>query len=184
MGCASLVALANTQECGTAMGGGKLLYLIAYSDTIAPADANPGDNYIIDDTTGVLSALGLASGKTFVKVATLKESLGMSETLTSDATKNVAYYTQNLPFSVGLSTPERQFVKSILNNPVVALFQSRTEGKFYIAGLDGNLMLTASERNLGTALGDGLSNALTLSGASKELIAEVPDTLVKTLIGS
>jgi len=182
MACTSLVALAR--ECGASgiAGGLNNLYMIGFADTAVPESATDNNIYTLS-AGGIVSAIGLATGKTFVEIGLLKSTAGLTETLTKDTTKGSAYFTQELVMVLSdLSTDNQTFVQSVLNQPVVIVLKTRTN-KYYAAGLNGQLELSALTGGTGTAEGDLMGYNLTFSGIDTILIPQVDSTIIDTLLG-
>jgi hypothetical protein len=180
MACSSLVALARACGADGIMGGLEKLYMVAFADTVVPAGATDNNIYTLS-AGGLISAIGLNTGKLFVEIGLLNSSAGLKETLTKDNTKGTAYFTQELTVVLSdLSTDNETFVTSVLRQPVVVVLKTRT-GNYYAAGLNGQLELSALDGGTGTADGDLIGYNLTFSGVSINLIPQVDSTIITTL---
>jgi len=181
MACSSLVALARACGADGIMGGLEKLYMVAYADTAVPSGATDNKIYTLS-AGGLVSAIGLATDKLFVEIGLLKSTAGLKETLTKDTTKGTAFFTQELTVVLSdLSTDNETFVSSVLNQPVVVVLKTRTN-KYYAAGLNGQMELSALDGGTGTAEGDLMGYNLTFSGISTILIPQVDSTIITDLI--
>lgn len=180
-GCSSLVEL--SRQCGAEgiVGGTEKLYMISFADTTVPDGATGDEIYTVSEG-GLISDIGIETGKSFVEVGILKSTVGIKETLTKDPSVGSAYFTQEMPLVLaGLSSDNRTFVESVLNQPVVAIVKSRN-GKYFAAGLNGQLELSSLEGGTGTAEGDLNGYNLTFSGISNKLIYQVDSTIITSLL--
>lgn len=181
MACSSLVALARACGAEGLVGGVGSLYIIAFADTAVPSGSTNGNIYTVS-TGGLVSDIGLASGKNFVEVGLLKSTAGLNEELTKNTQTGSAYLTQTLTLVLAdLSSENKAFAESVLNQPVVVIVKSRT-GKYYAAGLNGQLELSALTGGTGTAEGDLLGYNLTFSGIDTKLIPQVDPTIISDLL--
>lgn len=181
MACISLAALPRACGAEGVLAGLEKLYAISFIDLAVPTGATNGDVYTTS-TGGLISAIGLDSGKKFVEIGLLKSSAGLSETLTKDSTKGISYLTQSFTMVLAdLTSDNKTFVEGVMNQPIAIIVKSRT-GKFYAAGLNGQLELSALESGTGTAEGDTIGYTLTFSGISTKLIPQVDSTIISTLI--
>lgn len=178
MACDSLVAL--SRACGSEglVGGISQAYMIAFADCENVGSST--DIYTL--TGGVVSEIGVASGKSFVKVDLLPSSSGLTEELTKNTSTGNSYLTTTFTLVLAdLNAANRGFISSVLNQNVVVVTKSRT-GKFYAAGLKGELELSALTGGLGIAEGDAVGHTLTFTGITSLLIPSVDPTLIPTLL--
>lgn len=181
MACASIVALPRSCGAEGILGGIEACYMAAFVDLEVPEGSTNGEVYTVS-VGGLVSAIGLVTDKSFVEIGLLKSSSGLAETLTKDATKGVAYFTQTFTLVLsGLTAENKTFVESVLNQPVAVVVKSRT-GKYYVAGLNGSLELATSESGTGLAEGDGQLYNLTFTGIDNKLIMQVDPTIISTLL--
>jgi hypothetical protein len=178
MACTSLTAL--PRACGAEGTMGGLLskaYFLAYQDI----DTSAGAGYTLA-SNGIVSAIATDSGKTFVEVGLLKNTAGVTDTLTKDVTKGLAYFTQNFTLVLsGMSTDNRTFINSVLNQPVVIIMQSRS-GNYYAIGLNGLLELSSAEGGTGVAEGDLNGYTLQFSGFDIEPVRLVDSSIIAGLL--
>lgn len=181
MACSPIVTL--PRACGTAgvIAGLESLYVISFVD-LAPASGTAGSPTFTLSAGGVISAIGLDSGKKFVEVGLLKSTAGLKETLTKDTSKGLAFLTQEFTLVLADLTAENKvFVESVLNQPIAILIKTRT-GKYFAAGLNGQFELSALEGGTGTSETDLIGYTLTFAGLDTKLIPMVDTSIIATLI--
>lgn len=181
MACPSLIAL--PRACGTAgiMAGLEKVYMIAFNDLAVPQGQTTDEVYT-ESVNGMISAIGLDSSKSFAEVGLLKSTAGLNEKLTKDSKTGTAFLTQTFTLVLpDLTADNRIFVNSVMNQPVAVLIKTRT-GRFYVAGLNGQLELADMDGGTGTAEGDLNGYNLTFNGIDTKLISQVDPTIVADLI--
>lgn len=179
MACNSLIALPRSCAEGV-LGGLEKAYLIAFKD-LEPISSGTTSVYSAT-TEGVVSQVGVASGKSFVEVGLLKNTAGLTEKLTKDPTKGVSFMTQTFTLVLSdLSIENQTFVKSVKDQPVAAMIKSRT-GKYFIIGLNGQMEVTAIDGGTGVAEADLIGYTLTFEGNSPSVAMLIDDSLVASLI--
>jgi hypothetical protein len=178
MACTSLTALPRT--CGTEGTMGGLLtkaYFISYADI----DTSAGTGYTTA-TSGIVSGITLDTSKKFVEVGLLKNTAGVTDKLTKDVTKGIAYFTQDFTLVLsGLSTANRDFLMSVINQPVAIILQARS-GNYYVIGLNGLLELSSADGGTGVSEGDLNGYTLQFAGLDTEPIKLLDGSIVSTLI--
>lgn len=181
MACTSLVALPRACGVDGVMAGVQELYVISYND-LAPASGVAGTPIFTTTTGGVISDIGTASGKFYVKVGLLKSTSGLKETLTKNLQNGVAFFTQEFSLVLSdLTTENSVFIQSVLNQPISILLKTRT-GKYFVAGLNGQFELATLEGGTGTAEADLTGHTLTFHGLETKLIPMVDPALIPTII--
>lgn len=181
MACTSLIALPRACGAEGIIAGLEKLYVIAYSD-LAPATGVAGTPIYTTTTGGVISDIGLASGKVYVQVGLLKSTAGVKENMTKDSSKGIAFFTQEFSLTLAdLTVENKTFIESVLNQPISILIKSRT-GKYFVAGLNGLFELSALEGGTGTAESDLIGYTLTFQGLETKLIPMVDAALIPTLL--
>lgn len=181
MSCTSLTALPRACGAKGIEAGLDKLYMVSYEDLAPATGATHGEVYVTA-TNGMVSAIGLDSGKKFVAIGLLKDTSDVSLKLTKDVTKGISYFTNTLKFVLSeLTTENKTFVESVMNQPVAILFRSRT-GKYYFAGGNGRFELTAGEGGIGMKSDDLNGITLTFEGADSTMVSLVDDSIVSGLI--
>lgn len=133
-------------------------------------------------TNGMVNAITLDASKTFVEVGHLKYSAETKETLSKSLENGTAFYTQTLSLGLADMTVENQtFVKSVLNQPVVALIKTKS-GNYFAYGLNGQLDLSGLEGGTGIKEEDKAGYTLTFTGIDTKLAPKVDSTIVAALL--
>ena len=181
MSCSSLLALAR--ECGADgnVGGLEKVYMIAFNDLKPVAGSLTNEVYTIS-TGGLVSEIGVVTAKEFVEVGLLRSTAGLNSEMTKEASTATRYFTDTFTLVIGgMGTDQATFVNSVLDQPVVVITKSRT-GKFFTAGLNGQLELSALTGGTGTAEGDLQGYTLTFTGISTKLPLQVDPTIIAGLL--
>jgi len=170
--------VALPRACGTdgTIGGMDKLYMIAYKDL----DSSAGDPATI--TSGIISAIALESGKTFVEVGLLRNSADVTEKFANDFAKGTAFITQTLKVVLsGLTPANLAFVQSVQSQSVGILFKNRS-GSYYFMGGNGRFQLKDYESGSGTAEADMQGFTLNFEGTGIDPIREVDPTLIASIV--
>lgn len=178
MACESLIAY--SKECASSAGGVQRLWLLAYKDlgtipgSILPYEVGPSGN-IID------VAFNDGAVAKFVPIGIIKNTVGITETLTKTVETGTSEITTELTLVISqITTASRAFAQSLADGEVVALLQLRS-GNFIIAGLDGGLEASTIVGGSGTAGGDLNGYTITLAGIENQLLRLVDDTIIPDL---
>lgn len=178
MACSSIVALPRVCGAEGVVAGLEELYMIAHTDLATVS----GTTNHTTASNGVVNDIGLDSAKKYVQIGLLKSTAGLNEALTKNAQTGTAFLTQTFTLVLSnLSTENKQFIESVMNQPVSILIKSRT-GKWFVAGLNGQFELSALEGGTGIAEGDLIGYTLTFTGLSTKMIPQVDESIITTLI--
>lgn len=179
MACESLITL--VKNCGTEglIAGVSKLYMISAKD-LKPVSGVTGSAYSVG-VNGNITGIGLMSGKTFVQIGTIKNSVGLNEEgVYNDNGTN--YSTETLTVRLtDISSENKAFVKSVSGQEVAAIVLSKS-GKYYAVGLNGNMKISAKSGGLGLAEGDDIGYNLTFLGASADGLMIVEPSVIATAI--
>ena len=179
MACSSLIQLARVCGAEGVVAGTEKLYMVAYNDLVPNSVTQLTYSAA---TNGVINDIFLASGKTFVEVGLLKETVGVTETLTKSPQNGVAFWTQTLPIVLSdLTTENRLWIESVLNQPVAFLLKTKTN-KWLVGGLNGQLELSAAEGGTGVASDSLIGYTITFTGVSTKSLPQVNSTIIADLI--
>lgn len=181
MACNSITAL--PRACGTAgiLAGVEELYMISYNDLVAATAAVAGEKYT-RAVGGLINDIGVAVGKTFVKIGTLKSAVGLNSAMTKNAQNGTAYYKPTMSLALSdMSLDNESFVNNVMFQPVAVLVKART-GKWFATGLNGQFELSAAESGLGIAEGDDYGYKLTFEGLEVGPLMQVDPTIINGLI--
>jgi hypothetical protein len=178
MACTSITALAR--NCGEGIVAGlEKLYMVAFKDLVPVSGST---EVYSTATNGVVNEIGLDTGKSFVEIGLLKSTAGLEEKLTKDNSKGIAFLDQTFTLVLGdLSTENREWIESVMMQPVAVLIKSRT-GKFYTSGLNGQFELSELTGGTGSKEDDQIGYTLTFKGISTKLIPQVEPSIVSGLI--
>jgi hypothetical protein len=179
MACNSLTALPRVCPDGV-LAGVEKVYIIAFKDLKA---INTGTTEVYSaNTSGIVTTIGLQSGKTFVEIGLLKSTSGLNEALTKDNTKGTSFFTQTVSIVLSdMTSTNIDFVKNVVNQPVAILVKSRTS-KWYAAGLNGQFEVSAVDGGTGVAEADLIGFTITFNGIAPGPAPIVLDSLVPTII--
>lgn len=182
MACQSIVALPKACGSTAKVAGIEKVWMISYSD-VAQISGTISEIYTLSNS-GVVNALGVTAGSSdkFVEIGINRSSVGLDEKLTKNIELGNSFFTQTFKLTLtDLTTANRQFVESVLNQPVVVLVKSRTRN-YFIAGLNGQLELTDLEGGTGTKEEDLIGYNLTFTGIESMLVPLVDSTLIPNII--
>jgi hypothetical protein len=180
--CVSVAALARA--CGTdgVAAGIEQLYIIAFKD-LAPISGDAGTPIYATASNGMVSNIGLADTKSYVKIDLLKSTSGFKDPMTKNNQNGTLFYTPEMNLVLSdLTIENRNFILSVQNQPVSMLYLNRT-GKYFVVGLNGQFELSALEGGTGTAEADLIGSTLTFSGIDTVPMRQVELALVPTLLG-
>ncbi|WP_322518635.1 hypothetical protein U0033_26610 [Chitinophaga sancti] len=175
MACESIIALAKS--CGeNKISGVQNLYIIRYADLV---ETN-GSTYTVS-TAGLISDINIVTAKQFVPVGLLKNTAVLNETLNKNLQTGTSYMTQTFTLVLSdLTTENKTFIESVMNQEVAIVIRTKT-GKYYAAGLNGQMELSALEGGTGTAEADLIGHTLTFTGTDTKLIQQVDSSLISTI---
>ncbi|WPQ65511.1 hypothetical protein SIO70_11695 [Chitinophaga sancti] len=175
MACESIIALAKS--CGeNKIAGIQSLYIIRYADLV---ETN-GSTYTLS-TGGLISDINIVTAKQFVPVGLLKNTAVLSETLNKNLQTGTSYMTQTFTLVLSdLTTENKTFIESVMNQEVAIVIRTKT-GKYYAAGLNGQMELSTLETSSGTNDADLIGSTLTFTGTDTKLIQQVDSTLISTI---
>jgi hypothetical protein len=179
MSCESINALPRLCGDGILAGVSKV-YMIAFKD-LEPVSSATTEVYATS-ISNIVNEVGLASGKSFVEIGILKNTVGVNETLTKDPTRGTCFFNQSFTLVLGgISNENRTFVETIKNQPVAVIYKARS-GNHYVIGLNGDLELASLEGGTGTAPEDLVGYTMTFNGISASLTPLIDSSLVPSLI--
>lgn len=176
MACESLIAY--SRECGSKAGGVQRLWLLAYKDLGLIENTN--SPYTVG-VSGEITDVAFNGDARFVNVGIIKNTVGISETLTRTVETGTSEITTELTLVISqITNASRTFAQSLADGEIVALIQLRS-GNYIIAGLDGGLEVSTIVGGSGTAGADLNGYTITLSGVENELLRLVDSNIVVDL---
>ena len=162
-------------QCGAVKAGLKDHFIIAYDDlAILSGSTEP----YATSVNGVINAIGLASGKKFVKI---KNTRGTGQFTDTGATaeNGVETITHEYTLSIdSFSAENKKFAESLSGRELVLLTKLKS-GKYAALGIDGGLYLSGSVL---TVNGTDNSRALTFTGEAVNFVPEIDATIIASLI--
>jgi hypothetical protein len=172
----SLTALPIVYPFEARAGGLIKAYLIAYSDTAPDATGQ-----IATVTSGLVTAVSLATGKLFQGVGFTRGSSMADETFTSDFAKGTGFYKSTFKmFLSGLTVANQQYIQQLQMRPVAVIIQT-LEGNFYLLGGDGRFQLLSYSATSGTAEADGPGYTLSFEGSGISPMLMVDPSIIATI---
>ena len=162
-----------TLDCSHSLGGIKTAYIANYGDV---------ESVIVDDASGTISGLTMASGATFQPYQFRKQTGSMTSTLTVDETAGVNYVSTELSLVFTKMETAKRIELSALSIGQLAVIVEDSNGTFWYLGKDDYVSATAGGAQTGTAKGDGNNYTLTLRDESDTYPYEITKEAVQKVI--
>ncbi|RZK22472.1 MAG: hypothetical protein EOO43_09555 [Flavobacterium sp.] len=176
----SLTALALQCGGGLQQAGITRLYAIAYGDL---QNITGTDEPYAYSTNGLVNNINVQTGKNFVEVGVLKNTSGLVTDTTIDrltmtgSVKNT--FTLVIP---GMNQTNSKWIESLFNQPLVFIMKIPS-GKYFVVGLNGDLMVDSSTGGTGITGNEMQGNTVTLSSTESRLTPQVDDSIIADLLG-
>lgn len=173
MACNNVTLIGINAKCDTSAGGIKRV-LLAQKDDVT--------NISVDETTGVIDAITMASDKYFVQWLFRKNTGNYSTSLSSDPAIGTQAVTTdlNLQFTKAEAT-KRLEIQSAINAAAVVIIEDMY-GQYILLGKDNEVTVTAVNQQSGTAISDLNGYTLTLQDVSLELPHFVDPDIISSLL--
>lgn len=169
---ACTVTLSNiSTNCDSQMGGIDVVYAINYADVEA-----------VTLTTGVISAITLATGKTFNTYEFRKQSGSLTCTYNVDDVAGVKYVAGELALRFAKMETEKRISFMALCNGELALIAKDCNGKYWYLGYNRPVTMTAATGETGTNYTDANQYTITLSSMDNEMPYEVSSTVIPSIL--
>lgn len=162
-----------TLDCSHSLGGIKTAYIANYGDV---------ESVIVDDASGTISGLTMASGATFQPYQFRKQTGSMTSTLTVDETAGVNYVSTELSLVFTKMETAKRIELSALSIGQLAVIVEDSNGTFWYLGKDDYVSVSAGGGQTGTAKGDGNNYTLTLRDESDTYPYEITKEAVEKVI--
>ena len=162
-----------TLDCSHSLGGIKTVYIANYGDV---------ESVIVDDASGTISGLTMASGATFQPYQFRKQTGSMTSTLTVDETAGVNYVSTELSLVFTKMETAKRIELSALSIGQLAVIVEDSNGVFWFLGKDDYVSATAGGAQTGVAKGDGNNYTLTLRDESDTYPYEITKEAVQKVI--
>lgn len=158
-------------DCRLNYGGMKEIYIIEYDNVTA-----------ITQTSGVVTGITKASGKTFKKYQLIAHTGEGDEALTASREMGTLSNKQTIKFPINkMTTAVRNELFLLAQNRLIFVFVDENSTN-WIYGSDYGLTLTTASAKTGKVLADRNGYELTFEGDEKNLAYEVDDTTLATLL--
>ena len=162
-----------TLDCSHSLGGIKTVYIANYGDV---------ESVIVDEASGTISGLTMATGATFQPYQFRKQTGAMTSTLTVDETAGVNYVSTELSLVFTKMETAKRIELSALSIGQLAVIVEDSNGVFWYLGKDDYVSATAGGAQTGTAKGDGNNYTLTLRDESDTYPYEITKDAVQKVI--
>lgn len=169
------------KECKAVSGGVSKLWMISNSDL----DLVSGSlqSYSVDATGSTIDEIALKTGKKFVAVGLIKNSVGVTENYAKTAETNSFEITTQLDLVISnISADSRKFVSDLIDAGEVSALIQLKSGKFIALGLDGYTEVSAIAGGTGKTGTELNGYTVTITGIENELIRLVDPLIVPTII--
>ena len=160
-------------DCSNSLGGIKTIYIANYGDVTDVA---------VDETSGEITGITMASSATFKPYQFRKQTGSMTSTLTVDETAGVNYVSTELSLVFTKMETAKRLELSALSIGQLAVIVEDSNGKYWYLGKDDYVSATAGGGQTGTAKGDGNNYTLTLKDESDTYPYEVAKDAVEAVI--
>ncbi|WP_313235738.1 hypothetical protein [Sphingobacterium multivorum] len=169
------------KECKAVTGGVSKLWMISNSDLALVAGSL--QSYSVDETGQVIDEIALVSGKKFVSVGLIKNSLGVTENYAKTAETNSFEITTQLDLVISNITAEsRKFVSDLIEAGEISAIVQLKSGKFIAIGLDGFTEVSAVAGGSGKVGTELNGYTVTITGIENELIRLVDPLIIPTIV--
>lgn len=159
------------KDCAASMGGIVRVLLANFDDVTAKTV-----------TDGVISAMTMASGKTFHEYAFRPNTSSMTSNWQVNAENGVAYVQTDLQMVFNrMETTKRVEIAALALADTVAIVED-ANGKYWFLGNDNPLHLSAGDGQTGTARSDRNGYSVTLQDDSLGLPMEVSASIISSLL--
>ena len=162
-----------TLDCSHSLGGIKTVYIANYGDV---------ESVIVDDASGTISGLTMASGATFQPYQFRKQTGSLTSTLTVDETAGVNYVSTELSLVFTKMETAKRIELSALSIGQLAVIVEDSNGTFWYLGKDDYVSATSGTGQSGVAKGDGNSYSIVLRDESDTYPYEITKEAVQKVI--
>ena len=152
---ACIIVEGLTLDCRQGIGGVSTFYLTEFANVPQTS---------ITDSSGVVTALGVSSGKKFWQFEVEMEDVEFKETPTVSVENGTTFYLQELTFSVFKWTAKNRNIVRLLTQNRLMVVVKDADGVFKLAGQTRAMHLTAAPTTTGKASGDKNGYTVTLTG--------------------
>lgn len=150
-----------TVDCEPSMGGLRVVYIANYSDV---------ESFEVDG--GQITAITMASGKTFQTYSFRRNTASMTSTLTVDPANGASVSTEVSLSFLKQDTPKRIEISALSIGELVLMVED-ANGRYWYLGKDMPVMASAGGAESGTVYTDGNRYTITLQDNSKDYPYEI-----------
>jgi hypothetical protein len=170
MAC-SITMTGIAAECKDSIGGIKAAYIAEHADLTS-----------LTETSNVITAITMATGKTFKPFVFRKETGNFTSTINSDDAAGTTFVQSEivLQFTKQETAKRLEIAALMVGNCAVIIEDGN--GKYWFFGEDFPVVLTAGSAASGTAMGDFNGYNITLTDKSKALPKEVDADIIAGLL--
>ena len=159
------------KDCSANMGGIVEVLIANFDDVTAKTV-----------TSGVISAITMASSAKFKKYNFAKNTGSMTSTYTVDPASGVKYVTTDLLMQFNKMQTTARVEIAALALADLAVIVKDANGKYWYLGNDEPVNISAGDGQTGTARSDANRYTITLQDNSAELPMEVDSTIISGLV--
>lgn len=137
----------------------------------------------VTKTSGVVTAITMASGKQFFKYKQKAEAANWKQEATVDAKNGTKSYTQTITLDVlGLDQATQTELELLVSATTAAIVKLNDGSYWFVADDTYGLDTTADALDSGTAMNDFMGDKITISGKTKLRAASVNSALIASLL--
>lgn len=171
--CGSITLNSIDARCDSSIGGIKRI-LIAQRDDVT--------DVTVDDTTGIITAITMASSKKFQQWLFRRNTGSYTSTSTSDATIGNNSVTTEVSLQLSKAEVQKRLeIQSAINANCVVIIED-AYGEYLYLGYDNEVTIKDAVMQSGTATGDLSGFTLTFTDESAELPHFVDSSIINGLV--
>lgn len=159
------------RDCSPSMGGIVEVLIANFDDVTA-----------VTVTTGVISAITMASSAKFKRYAFAKNTGSLTSNYNIDDTSGSKYVASDLVLVFNRMETTKRVEITALAMADLAVIVKDSNGKYWYLGKDAPVNASAGDGQTGTARGDANRYSLTLHDESAEMPYEVSDTVIEGIL--
>lgn len=146
--------------------------------------ANHADVSAVTAADGVITAITMASGKTFYKYTFARNTGSLSSNYTIDDTTGAKFVVSDLVLQFNRMEAAKRVEITALAEGESAVIVKDANGKYWYLGYDAPVVASAGDGLTGTARSDRNGYSITLQDNSAEMPFEVTSSIVEALLGN
>ena len=161
------------RDCVSALGGVEEVLIANFAEVTA-----------ITETTGVVTAITMASSKYFHVYSFRPQTAEATSTLNRSSENGTAYVTTELALQFHKQdTTKRIEIEALIHGELRVIYKDNN-GKYWLMGKERPVEATAGPGNTGKAFGDFNGYGITLQSNEAGYPIEVSDTVIATILPS